>query len=901
MSLSAGTRLGPYEIVSTIGAGAMGVVYRARDTRLGREVAIKVLPQIFAQDPDRLGRFEREARAVAAINHPNILAVHDIGSADAADAQGPSRVTYMVTELLDGETLRNWLTQGPLPLRKCLDIAMQAARGLAAAHDRGIIHRDLKPENIVLLRDGHVKILDFGLAKSSEVTEGSGGRGEAHTMAATDAGTVLGTVGYMAPEQVRGEAADQRSDLFSLGVVLYELVTRRRAFDRSTAAETMVAILRDDPPELDASSSSVTLSPAVTRVLSHALEKEPGNRFQSARDFAFALQALGDTTSSSSGVVAPPDPLKRPWRRREVIAWTAATLMAAAALTLWLRPQSEQQESASSLGPAIFSASLPGRDQGLSSPAVSPDGSRVAFIANSAAGTSIVVRPLNALQAQPIKNTTGVRESSLFWSPDGGSIGFAAGGKLKTIELSTSRINELASAPSGYGGSWAPDGTILFNPEERGPIFRVSAGGGEATPVTVLDKSRGDEGHRFPQFLPDGRHFIFMPWKSGAVLRVIQLAELGQTGSTTLFESESAPVVSGHHFIYVRDRPSRLMAQAFDPRTLSLDGRPVRIVDDDDVDFWWYTGQAMVSASADVLVYTTGKFRRNQLTWFDRTGRQLGTVGDPDVHYDPAISADGTMLAVERRDADRDATDLWTVDLARGAFSRLTSAGGYESTAAWSPDGRRIAFSADPGNMPKMYVKNASGTGPEDVLIDRRGYALDWSRDGRYLLILIGGEAALTDVAVYDFERKSASPILNSAFNESNAAFSPNGKWIAYVSDESGSRQIYVRSFPDAGVKVPISTAGGIQPAWSRDGKELFFLAPDTTLMVTDVHESVDRFTVGALQRLFRTNVEADRVIRNNYAVSADGQRILVMSPLVDPGASRLVGVTNWTAALASK
>jgi len=720
-------------------------------------------------------------------------------------------------------------------------------------------------------------------------------------MAATDAGTILGTVGYMSPEQVRGNVADQRSDLFSLGVVLYELVTRRRPFERATAAETMAAILRDDPPDLDASSSSSTLSPAVTRVLSHALEKEPANRFQSARDFAFALQALGETASSSSAAVAASSPVKRRWRRSEVIAWAAAALMTVAALTLWLRPRGEQKGSASSLGPAIFAASLPGRDLGLSSPAVSPDGTRVAFIANTAAGTSIVVRQLNALQAQPIKNTAGVRESSLFWSPDGGSIGFAAGGKLKTVELSTNRVNELASAASGYGGSWAPDGTILFNPEERGPIFKVSAGGGNATPVTVLDKSRGDEAHRFPQFLPDGRHFVFMPWKSGSVLRVIQLAELGTMGSTTLFESESAPVVSGHHLIYVRDRPSRLMAQSFDPRTLSLEGRPVRIVDDDDVDFWWYTGQPMVSASADVLVYTTGKFRRNQLTWFNRAGRQLGSVGDSDVHYDPAISVDGTMLAVERRDSDRDATDIWTVDLARGAFARLTSSSGYESTATWSPDGRRIVFSSDQGDHPQLRMKNASGTGAEEVLIDRRGYSLDWSRDGRYLLILVGGDATLTDIAVYDFEHKSSSLVLNSAFSESGAAFSPNGKWIAYVSDESGSRQIYVRSFPDAGVKVPISTAGGIQPAWSRDGKELFFLAPDTSLMVAEVRESGDRFTVGGVQTLFRTNAETDRVIRNNYAVSADGQRVLVMSPLVDPSASRLVGVTNWAAALSSK
>jgi serine/threonine protein kinase len=895
MSLAPGTRLGPYEIVSTIGAGAMGVVYKARDTRLGRDVAVKVLPPAFARDPDRLSRFEREARAVAAISHPNILSVHDIGTADVVDPDhGPARATYMITELLDGDTLRARLGQGALPPRKAADVAMQVARGLAAAHDRGIIHRDLKPENIVVLRDGLVKILDFGLAKQSAVApEGSG---DQQTMAATDPGTVLGTVGYMAPEQVRGEPADSRSDLFALGAVLHELASGQRAFARPTAAETMTAILREDPPDLAAANSQVP--PALARVVRHALEKDPHDRFQTARDFAFALQALGDSATSSSGAAAASDLVKRPRRRSEVIAWAATALVTVAALTLWLRPGSTQTASASNLKPVIFAASLPGRDQGLSSPAVSPDGRRVAFIAHTVAGASIVVRPLNALQAQPIKNTTGVRDSSLFWSPDGGSLGFIAGGKLKTIELATNRLNELASAPSGYGGTWAPDGTILFSPDERGPIFRVSASGGDAAPVTALDKSRGDEAHRFPQFLPDGRHFVFMPWKSGATTRAIQLAELGATGSTTLFDSESAPVVAGHSFVYVRERPTRLVAQAFDPRTLALEGRPVRIVDDDDVDFWWFTGDSMLAASADVLVYSAGKYRRNQLTWFNRAGRQLATVGDPDVHYDPAISVDGTMLAVERRDAQTDGTDLWTVDLTRGAFSRVTSPKGFKTTAAWSPDGRRIAFAADEGNQPQVHVKSASGTGAEDVLIDRRGYPLDWSRDGRYLLYLVAGDATLKDVLVYDFERRSSSPVLNSTFNESGAVFSPNGKWIAYVSDESGSLQVYIRSFPDARVKVPISTAGGNQPVWSRDGRELFFLAPDTTLTVADVHESGDRFTVGRLETLFRTNVEPDRVIRNNYTISPDGQRILVMSPLVDPSVSRLVGVTHWAAGL---
>jgi Tol biopolymer transport system component/tRNA A-37 threonylcarbamoyl transferase component Bud32 len=894
MALHAGTRLGPYEILSPIGAGAMGHVYKARDTRLGRDVAIKVLPPGFARDPDRLARFEREARAVAAINHPNIVAVHDIGSADVVDAeQGAVRAAYLITELLDGDTLRARLAHGPLPARKSVDVAMQIARGLSAAHDRGIVHRDLKPENIVLLRDGHVKILDFGLAKQSTPPAGSG---EQQTIAATDAGTVLGTVGYMAPEQVRGETADPRSDLFALGAVLFELATGRRAFERPTAAETMTAILREELPDLTGLAAG--LPPGLDRIVRHALEKDPANRFQSARDFAFALQALNDATGSGIEPVAAARPVSRSSRRRELAAWSLAGALAVAVVAVrWW--SGAALPSASS--PIIFAPVLPWRDGALTSPSISHDGARVAFIAHGRSGDAIVVRRLDALAAQPLKGTSGARPGGVFWSPDGQSLGFFAGGKLKTIELATGKIEEIADAPSGYGGTWGPDGTILFSPNERTPIFRVSAKGGDATAVTTLDAARKDEAHRWPHFLPDGRHFVFMPWSSGTVLRKIQLASLDGTPPKTLFESESAPVVAGIWLIYVRDLPSRLLAQAFNPRTFELDGRPIPLVTDDDVDYFWPSGDPLVSASAGMLIYTTGKFRVSQLTWFNRAGRPLGTVGDPDVYYDPVISVDGTTLAVEKRETDHGATDLWTVDLTRGAFSRLTSATGYEDTATWSPDKRRIAFASDQGNAPKIWVKNASGTGAEDALVEGRAFPTDWSRDARYLLYMTDGGATRMDVWAYDFERRTSTPLLASPFNERSARFSPDGKWIAYVSDEAHDAQVYVRSFPDGATKIQISTAGGDQPEWRRDGRELFYLAPDSTLMAVDVHASGAGFAVGAAQPLFLTNVEPDRVLRNNYASSIDGQKFLVMSPLVSPSASPLVGVINWAAVLSRK
>jgi serine/threonine protein kinase/Tol biopolymer transport system component len=894
MVLAAGTRLGPYEILSFIGAGAMGVVYRARDTRLGRDVAIKLLPPAFARDPDRLARFDREARAVAAINHPNILSVHDIGSADVNDGEhGTVRAAYLITELLDGETLRERLAHGPLAPRKAADVATQVARGLSAAHDRGIVHRDLKPENIVLLRDGHVKILDFGLAKQSTP---AGGSDEQQTMAATDAGTVLGTVGYMAPEQVRGEPADARSDLFALGAVLHELASGQRAFRRPTAAETMTAILREDPADLAAPPANVP--PGLARVIRHALEKDPHDRFQSARDFAFALQSLNDAGSSGAQPSVPAESAtSKPPRRRELLAWLIAGAFAASAVVIyWWPPHTAVLPSAA----VVFSPTLAWWDPDLKSPAVSPDGTRIAFVARDRAG-AIVIRRLDAIQPLRLKGTEGVRTGGVFWSPDGRSLGFFAGGKLKTVEVSSGKIAEIASAPSAYGGAWGPDGTIVFSPDERSPIYRVSAGGGEAVPVTSLDPVRKDEAHRWPQFLPDGRHFVFMPWTLRTTTRTIQVASLDGGPTRSLFNAPSAAVVAGNCLLYVREAPASLMAQPFNPTTLELDGRPVEVVDDNNVEFMWATGYPMMSASSTTLVYTTGKLRRSQLTWFSRTGRVLGTLGEPDVYYDPALSPDGATLAIERSDPQRGTTDLWTVDLSRGAFSRLTSTPGFESVATWSHDGQRIAFGSDPGSGPKVFQKNASGTGAEEVLVTGRMFPSDWSRDGKYLLLMTDGGATRRDVWVYDAATKTASPLLTSSFNEWGAVFSPDGKWLAYMSDETGAWQVYVRSFPDGAIKIPISTDGGAEPSWRRDGRELFYLAADGTLTAVEVRPNGNSLAVAAAQPLFQMRVDPAEVLRNYYVVSNDGQKVLVMSPLVAPGASPLVGVLNWMAGLTGK
>ena len=894
MELAAGTRLGPYEILGFIGAGAMGVVYKARDARLGRDVAIKVLPPAFARDPDRLSRFEREARAVAAINHPNIVSVHDVGSAeiaDVSDAGGPPvRVAYLITELLDGETLRVKLSHGAVPPRKAADIAMQVARGLVAAHDRGIVHRDLKPENIVLLRDGHVKILDFGLAKQ---TIASGGSGELQTVTSTEAGTVLGTVGYMAPEQVRGEAAGPRSDLFALGAMLYELVTGHRAFARETAAETMTAILRDDLPE-----STAAMPPGLSRIIRHALEKDPNDRFQSGRDFAFALQAFNDTPSSaSSATAAVAASTRRPLRGRETAAWVLAALLAVAAASTYVWPG---HSSPSATSPIIVTPVLPWHDGALMSPAVSPDGARVAFISRDKGENAIVVRDFSAIPPRRLKGTDGARISGVFWSPDGRSLGFFSGGKLKTIVLDGEQVEDIADAPAGFGGAWAPDGTILFSPDARSPIFRVNAAGGTAVAVTTLDTSKGEEAHRWPQVLPDGKHFIFMPWRLGDTTRTIQLASLDGGAPKILFDSESGAIVAGNHYLYIRDLRSRLWAQAFNPATFEPQGRPVPVVTDDNVDYFWPSGAPLMSASSSTLVYTTGKYARSSLIWMSRSGRAIGPLGQPDVYYDPVLSPDGGRVAVERLDAESGGSDLWTVDLQRGAFSRVTSAPGFESVATWLPDGRRISYGGDQtvGAVPKLFVTEATGAGTPEPIVSGRAFPLDWSRDGRYLLYMTDGGATKADIWVYDAAAKSSKPLIASPFTEHGAVFSPDGKWIAYTSDEGHDEQVYVRSFPDLSTKIQVSSAGGDEPRWRNDGKELFYLAADNTIMAVDVRSAGGSMAIGRAEPLFVIAAEKDRVLRNVYMPSLDGQRFLVLTPIVPASASPLVGVFNWRSGL---
>ncbi len=879
MSLSPRTRLGAYEVVSPLGSGGMGEVYRARDTRLGRDVAIKVLPDSLACDPEFRERFEREARAVAALSHPNIVQIHELG-ADAGHL-------YAAMELLDGETLRERLAAGPLPLKKSLDYGQQIAHGLAAAHGRGIVHRDLKPENIFVTRDGRVKILDFGIAKVADVRMDAAatGAGTLPAAARTGVGVMLGTVGYMSPEQVRADSVDHRTDVFSFGAVLYEMATGQRAFSGPSSVETLHAILTSDP--LDHPAGLPPFAPhALECIVRHCLEKNPDERYQSAKDLAFALQTVSG--SSAAGVALP----RRTRRGRGLMVAAAAAVLAgvAALLGAYLRAPAPAE--------AVFFRILPPTDAPIGFPAVSPDGHQIAFLSLSDdwfSGDAIWIRRPDSLDAQKLEGTGGARAP--FWSPDGRSLGFFTAGRLKTIEVETGRVTVVCGAASGFGGAWGPDGTILFSADERSPILRVSASGGTPAPVTTIDRGAGEEAHRWPQFLPDGRHFVYAAWNSTSTIRPIRIASLDSEPVRTLFTSSSGVVVAGNYVIFASEQPARLNAWAYDAGKRSMIGEPMQILADTNVEYVWATADPAASAAADTLVYTTGKYRRSRLTWFDRLGKPLGTVGETATYFDPALTRDGRHLAIEKHDVDRNSGDVWGVDLERGVFSRLTSAPGFENVAVWSPDGTRVAFASDQEKTARVYVRDGGGAGAERAIFDGRAFPLDWSADGRHLLLLTAAGNTGLDVTAYDTETRRTAPLLSTPFDEYGATFSPNGRWIAYASNESKLRQVYIRAFPDTSIRIAVSTGGGAQPQWRRDGRELFYLAPDNTLMAVDIDTSGGHLRAGTPTPLFVANVDQRKVLRNNYAASPDGQRFLVVTS-ADREISPLVTVLNWRSLL---
>jgi Tol biopolymer transport system component/tRNA A-37 threonylcarbamoyl transferase component Bud32 len=888
--LSSGTKLGRYEIRSKIGEGGMGEVYRARDEKLNRDVAIKVLPATLSQNTDRLRRFEQEAQAAGALNHPNILAVYDVGTHDGAP--------YVVSELLEGESLKERLGDGPLAQRKTIDYAVQIAHGLAAAHGKGIVHRDLKPDNLFITKDDRVKILDFGLAKLIEpVGEGVAQTEIATRKVQTDPGTVMGTVGYMSPEQVRGRHVDHRSDIFSFGAVLYEMLCGQRAFHGDSAVETLNAILKEEPPELTATNRNI--APALERVVWHCLEKSPERRFQSATDVAFALESLSGSSGVSSQTLTAIAALPARLRIVKHLPWIVAGVLLVALLPFVIAyfrraPTPEPHASRFFVFPPEKSTFTGGGQF------ISPDGLRLVFRATGADGKSLLwMRALDSLAAQPLPGTE--EGAAPFWSPDSRSIGFfVTGGKLKKIDVTGGPAQTLADTQAAAGGTWNRDGVIVFARSYADRLYRMPAAGGAPTPVTTLDESRKETAHLWPYFLPDGRHFLYFARSGQRENYGIYVGSLDSKETRFLVNTDASAAYAPPGFLlFLRERT--LMAQPFDASKLQLTGEPFPIAEQ--VGYNAGIGRALFSVSeTGVLVFLSNIFTNTQLAWFDRGGKPLAQVGTLAQQNYPRLSPDEKRLAVSRGDPQAGSGDIWLIDLARNNTpSRFTFDPANDTSPIWSPDGSRIVFASNRDGTPNLYQRLSSSAGNDEALFKSSEPKLpnDWSPDGRFILYNSLSPNTGTDLWVLPLSGdQKPTPFVQTEFTEYQGRFSPDGRWVAYASNLSGTYEVYVQSFPSSGGKWQISTGGGAQPQWRRDGKELFYLAPDRKLMAVEVNGAGATFVAGVPKPLFEAHVSAIFPGIPCYAVTSDGQRFLVNTLVGESAPAPLTVVMNWTADL---
>ena len=868
----------------------MGEVYRARDTRLDREVAIKLLPPEVSTHADRLTRFEQEARATSALNHPNILTVYDIGTENSSP--------YIVAELLEGEELRDRLDAGSLPLRKAIDYAQQIVNGLSAAHAKGIVHRDLKPENLFITHDDRVKILDFGLAKLSESGPSTGSE-DATRKVLTNPGVVMGTVGYMSPEQVRGEKADHRSDIFAFGAILHEMISGRRAFRRETMAETMTAILKEEPEELSASNPNI--NPALQRIVNRCLEKKPERRFHSAYDLGFALESLSALTSSSgsdlttaASVASVSKITESTWRSR--IPWIVAGVLAVALVgfaAIYLLTRSASTADSAIRLSFLPPAELSFNDISQNNAVISPDGKKVAFTAVASDGKwMLYVRYLDSPEAKLLPGSDYAIEP--FWSPDSRSIAFGSNGKLKRSDLSGGNAQVLCDAARLVGGTWNKDGIIVFVPDYRTTMVQVSAQGGEPKPLPMNAKASADERQRFPYFLPDGRHFLFLRDVGDRLTPLTQGIFAGSLDSPemTQVSSDSSTVVYAPQGYLIFVRNDALVAQAFDVSNLSLTGDPVPII----------TGQRnnlgvrLFSVSDNGILIWQGQWQRDyQLVWFDRVGKQIGAIDTPTkvaIGQDPHLSPDGKRLVVKRD------SNLWVIDLEKATTLRITST--FSQIPAWSPDGTRIVYSGGNGGM---SVRAANGLGAEELLLPGANFPAVWSPDGRFIIYVHRGVKTRRDLWVYPtFGDKKEYVLLDSPFEEQFPQLSANGRWLAYGSDETGNYEIYVQSFSADGKlgsdKKVISTTGGMFPVWRSDGSELFFVAPDGQMMAAAVKTDGREFEFATPKALFKTRMMSLVVNFHEFDVTPDGQRFLIGTLIGESKAAPPTMIMNWPALL---
>ena len=881
--LPLGTQLGPYRIEGVLGAGGMGEVYRARDTKLERDVALKVLPHSVTHDVDRLRRFTREAHVLASLNHPNIAAIY--GLEDTGGIQA------LVLELVDGQTIAERMRSGRLPMAEAIAIAVQIAEAFEAAHERGVVHRDLKPSNVMVTRDGAVKVLDFGLAKSVATIGRDGEAAAPHpqeTIGAdlTDRHSVIGTPAYMAPEQATGRMADRRTDVWSFGCLLYEMLSGRRVFAGDDVPSVLRAVMRG---EVDWSALPPSLSPSLTRLLKRCLEVDRRRRLADFTSLRLELIELGN------GGTVPETQV--PQRRGHRLAWTlaaacAAMIAVAFAGLLWRAEVSAPPRASFYINPPEgWRFTLAGPQAQGGGLALSPDGRRIAFLATNTAGeTAVWVRTLELLTAERLPGTEGAGEGAPFWSDDGRFLAFFADGKLKRVALAGGPPEDVCDTPSFRGGTWNRDGTIVFAPGSRSALFKVPATGGTPTAVTTLQPD--EPGHMSPQFLPDGRHFLFYI----ANFRGIHVASVDAPGRAVVIEHPDAATVAytNGHLLFLRG--TTLLAQRFDTSRFSLTGEAVAVADD------VFSGNPPIGVFAaspnGVLVFAAGAAARSQLAWFDRSGRQLETIGDAAEYQDAALSPDETRIAVTLADdSRRGGTDIWIVDARRGFRTRLTTDTRDDGSPVWSPNSRRIAFASRRKARLDIYEKLASGTDEEVVLLSDETDKLptSWSPDGRHLLYV--SPAGGLQRALWALPMMGTATSIRVSANPSTRRvhFSPDGRWIAYTEGEAGGRAaVYVAPFPQTGGRVRVFVDGGTQPRWRRDGGEIYYRRPDGMLMAATVRYSEDNVTIAATKELFRLD-RAEEV--GFYDVSQSGDRFLLPVPMTPQGPVLAV-MTSWTTAL---
>ena len=898
MALSSGTYIGPYEITGPLGAGGMGEVYRARDKKLSRDVALKILPDLFASDADRLARFEREATVLASLNHPNIGAIY--GFEESAGKKA------LVLELVEGDTLADRIMRGPIPIDEALPIARQICDALEAAHEHGVVHRDLKPANIKVRADGTVKVLDFGLAK---LVEGPAQAGhyvlDSPTItspAATGVGVIMGTAAYMSPDQARGRPADKRADLWAFGCVLYEMLTGKRAFESSEVSDTLALILTKDP---DWSMLPQSTPPVVRTLLRRCLEKDRRRRLADASDARLEIEeAITNPATAAAQIFGPRH------KSRERIAWGlfALALLAAAALaipaTLYvLRPPPDAPLTR-------LDIVTPPTTEAFNF-ALSPDGRQLVFVANDGGRSRVWLRSLDQATAQSLPGTDGANWP--FWAPDGRAIGFFADGKLKRLNLSGGAPQELASALQGRGGTWSADDVIVYGGTATSGLMQVPARGGTATSATRLSAGQGS--HRWPQFLPDGRRFIFSASLGQPEARGVFVASLDGGESRRILDVDTSAMYAPPGFLlYVSN--DVLVAQRFDESAAVVTGDPEPVAQGVGTEDGMWRGGFSVSTTG-VVAHRAGAGSRRVLQWVNRSGKVLRTtklgadVSLGTIAY-PSISPDGRQLVLAVTSQGN--PDIWLLTIDSGVMSRFTTDPTVDTGPLWRPDGKQIVFRSSRSGPFDLFEKPADSAGNERLLLTtpENKSATDWSKDGRVLLYTVADPKTASDLWALPMSepanaRKPFS-VLQTSFDEIQGQFSPDGHWMAYVSNESGRYDVYVKPFPDAGGRFLVSTAGGTNPRWSRDGKELFYVA-DNQLMATPIRPGRDArtLTAGAPIALFATHLAMGGNLSARgynssaqYTVTSDGQFLMNVTS-DDAITSPITLVLNWTAALKNR